>query len=81
MRVPSEEATALSYMADAAAAAAAFTAQGLADEPSSLFEKARRAELAKLAQQASGAVLRGDTAEGGLMGQATQGQTRFDMHR
>lgn len=47
MRVPSEEATALSHMADAAAAAAAFTAEGLAAD--SLFSKARRAELAKRA--------------------------------
>ena len=75
MRVPSEEATALSHMADAAAAAAAYSAQGLADERDSLFEKARRAELAKRAQQASDAVLRSHSAV------AQESNSRYDMHR
>ena len=61
VKVPSEEATALSRMADAAAAAAAFTAEGLRDdEHSRATQQAQRAELAKRAQQASDAVLRGD---------------------
>ena len=63
MKVPSEEASALSRMADAAAAAAAFTAEGLRDD---LSQQAQRAELAKRAQQASGAVLRGEIDHIGL---------------
>ena len=59
MKVPSEEATALSRMADAAAAAAAFTAEGLRDDLHRPSQQAQRAELAKRAQQASDAVLRG----------------------
>ena len=62
-------------MADAAAAAAAYSAQGPADEPDSLFEKARRAELAKRAQQASDAVLRSHPAV------AQESNSRYDMHR
>ena len=61
VKVPSEEATALSRMADAAAAAAAFTAEGLRDDDSRLMQQAKRAELAKRAQQASDAVLRGES--------------------
>ena len=63
MKVPSEEASALSRMADAAAAAAAFTAEGLRDD---LSQQTQRAELARRAQQASGAVLRGETDHMGL---------------
>lgn len=81
MRVPSEEATALSHMAEAAAAAAAYTVQGMAAQSDTLFEKARRAELAKRAQQASDAVLRGDGAASGLMREAQQTGSRYDMHR
>lgn len=66
MRVPSEEATALSRMADAAAAAAAFTVEGLRDEPTRPSQQAQRAELAKRAQQASDAVLRGESDRGGV---------------
>lgn len=66
MKVPSEEATALSRMADAAAAAAAFTAEGLRDDPNRPSQQAQRAELAKRAQQASDAVLRGDSDRGGM---------------
>lgn len=61
VKVPSEEATALTRMADAAAAAAAFTAEGLKNDHGMLTEQAQRAELAKRAQQASDAVLRGDS--------------------
>lgn len=61
VKVPSEEATALSRMADAAAAAAAFTAEGLRDDDGRLTQQAKRAELAKRAQQASDAVLRGES--------------------
>ena len=64
MKVPSEEATALSRMADAAAAAAAFTAEGLRDDLRMPSQQAQRAELAKRAQQASDAVLRGDADQG-----------------
>ncbi len=64
MKVPSEEATALSRMADAAAAAAAFTAEGLRDDLHRPSQQAQRAELAKRAQQASDAVLRGDADQG-----------------
>ena len=64
MKVPSEEATALSRMADAAAAAAAFTAEGLRDDLHRPSQQAQRAELAKRAQQASDAVLRGGDDQG-----------------
>ncbi len=64
MKVPSEEATALSRMADAAAAAAAFTADGLRDDLRMPSQQAQRAELAKRAQQASDAVLRGGDDQG-----------------
>ncbi|DBA87569.1 TPA: hypothetical protein ACH3X1_004593 [Trebouxia sp. C0004] len=64
VKVPSEEATALSRMADAAAAAAAFTAEGLRDDLHRPSQQAQRAELAKRAQQASEAVLRGDADQG-----------------
>ncbi|KAL0051734.1 hypothetical protein WJX82_001143 [Trebouxia sp. C0006] len=64
VKVPSEEATALSRMADAAAAAAAFTAEGLRDDLHRPSQQAQRAELAKRAQQASDAVLRGDADQG-----------------
>lgn len=64
MKVPSEEATALNRMADAAAAAAAFTAEGLRDDLRRPSQQAQRAELAKRAQQASDAVLRGDPDQG-----------------
>lgn len=80
VRVPSEEATALSHMADAAAAAAAYSTQGTAGHSDTMFERARRAELAKRAQQASDAVLRGDGAVGSHMGEARQ-VNRYDMHR
>jgi len=64
VKVPSEEATALSRMADAAAAAAAFTAEGLRDDLHRPSQQAQRAELAKRAQQASDAVLRGGDDQG-----------------
>jgi len=64
VKVPSEEATALSRMADAAAAAAAFTAEGLRDDLRRPSQQAQRAELAKRAQQASDAVLRGGDDQG-----------------
>lgn len=67
VKVPSEEATALSRMADAAAAAAAFTAVGLTTHDHATYtQQAQRAELAKRAQQASDAVLRGDSDAAGL---------------
>ena len=66
VKVPSEEATALSRMADAAAAAAAFTAEGLRDDLNRPSQQAQRAELAKRAQQASDAVLRGEGDLGGV---------------
>ena len=82
-------------MADAAAAAAAFTAEGLPAD--SLFQQARRAELAKRAkhaseaelakhavlakraQQGSDAVLQGEHVVTGLQGEASN--IRFDMPR
>jgi hypothetical protein len=64
VKVPSEEATALSRMADAAAAAAAFMAEGLTDDLHRPSQQAQRAELAKRAQQASDAVLRGGDDQG-----------------
>lgn len=76
VRVPSEEATALSRMADAAAAAAAFTAEGLRNDHGMLTEQAQRAELAKRAQQASDAVLRGDSDAAGLQEADTRSYSR-----
>lgn len=79
VKVPSEEATALTRMADAAAAAAAFTAEGLKNNHSMLTEQAQRAELAKRAQQASGAVLRGDSDAAALQETDRRSYSRSDM--
>ena len=80
MKVPSEEATALTRMADAAAAAAAFTAEGLKSDHTMLTEQAQRAELAKRAQQGSGAVLRGDCDAVALQEADRRSYSRSDMH-
>lgn len=79
VKVPSEEATALTRMADAAAAAAAFTAEGLKSDHSVLTEQAQRAELAKRAQQASDAVLRGDSDAVALQEADRRSYSRSDM--
>ena len=79
MKVPSEEATALSRMADAAAAAAAFTAEGLRDDLRMPSQQAQRAELAKRAQQASDAVLRGDADQGLVQEPDRRSYSRFGI--
>jgi len=79
VKVPSEEATALSRMADAAAAAAAFTAEGLRDDLKRPSQQAQRAELAKRAQQASDAVLRGDADHGGIQEANKRSYSRSDI--
>ena len=79
VKVPSEEATALTRMADAAAAAAAFTAVGLKHDHSMLTEQAQRAELAKRAQQASDAVLRGDSDATALQEADRRSYSRSDI--
>lgn len=84
VRVPSEEATALSRMADAAAAAAAFTADGMKTHGhGTLTQQAQRAELAKRAQQASDAVLRGDSDAASLQEIDSRSYSRcsFRIHR
>ena len=77
--MPSEEATALSRMADAAAAAAAVTAEGLRDGHSQLAQQAHRAELAKRAQQASDAVLRGESDAAALQDADRRSYSRSDL--
>ena len=79
MKVPSEEATALTRMADAAAAAAAFTAEGLKNNHGTLTEQAQRAELAKRAQQASDAVLRGDSDAAAVQEADRRSYSRSDI--
>ena len=79
MKVPSEEATALSRMADAAAAAAAFTAEGLRDDLRMPSQQAQHAELAKRAQQASDAVLRGDADQGLVQEPDRRSYSRFGI--
>ena len=79
VKVPSEEATALTRMADAAAAAAAFTAEGLKNDHGMLTEQAQRAELAKRAQQASDAVLRGDSDAAALQEADSRSYSRSDI--
>lgn len=79
VKVPSEEASALSRMADAAAAAAAFTAESLRDDVDRPSQQAQRAELAKRAQQASDAVLRGESEHGGPQGSDRRSYSRSDI--
>lgn len=80
MKVPSEEATALSRMADAAAAAAAFTAEGLRDDLHRPSQQAQRAELAKRAQHASDAVLRGGDDQGLVQQRDRRSYSRSGIH-